>query len=341
MTRIKFLIIFRQDASLGDVFNNASPIIRSKGTGFMKNFFRKFLAASLGSMVLCAVFFLPLRAWGEFSPTETAPPPPTETSDSAPFLSAESNVSSPPSTPSSSVTPIAPPASSTLSAAAGTILSAPNSAAAVNAPSPSVESVPPTAQRPSPESVLVTDSRIILDEIMAIPVKGIPANLLQKAEGLAFFPQMVKGGFIVGIQRGNGVLVVKNEKGLWEYPRFVTLTGGSLGFQAGVQTADVILVFCSRRSVESALAGKFTIGVDASVSAGPVGRQTSAATDYQLSAEIYSYSRSRGLFLGASIDGSVMENNGVGNYYQNGVPEEAKSLLDSILRYSKPEEPKK
>ena len=180
----------------------------------------------------------------------------------------------------------------------------------------------------------MNDARIILDEIMAIPAKGIPINLLAKAEGLAFFPEMVKGGFIFGIQRGNGILVVKNEKGNWEYPRFVTLTGGSLGFQAGVQTADVILVLCSRRSVESALAGKFTIGADASVSAGPVGRQTSAATDYQLTAEIYSYSRSRGLFLGAAIDGSVMENNGGGKYYQNGDPDEAKQLLESILHYS-------
>ncbi|MDO4573686.1 MAG: lipid-binding SYLF domain-containing protein [Planctomycetia bacterium] len=183
------------------------------------------------------------------------------------------------------------------------------------------------------EQDILRDSRLTLQEIMKIPAKSIPASLFQKAEGMAIFPAMVKGGFIVGVQRGEGVLVVKNKEGVWENPRFASLTGGSLGFQAGVQRADVVLVFCSRRSVEAALEGRFTVGADATVTAGPVGRQATAATDWKLKSEIYSYSRSRGIFLGAAIDGSVLEiHSDVTNaFYQNGVPDEAKALVDTIV----------
>lgn len=186
------------------------------------------------------------------------------------------------------------------------------------------------------EATLVSDSAVVVREIMEIPVKSIPLSLFQQAEGMAIFPSIMKGGFILGVQHGEGTLLVKDKNGQWEYPRFVTLTGGSLGFQAGVQSADIILIFCTRRSVESALAGRFTIGADASVAAGPVGRQTSAATDYQFTAEIYSYSRSRGLFLGAAIDGSAMELTAT-EYYKNGVPKEAQDLVNLIAGYAKPE----
>lgn len=193
-----------------------------------------------------------------------------------------------------------------------------------------------TAFGQSGEEVTVNDSRIILEEIMKIPAKSIPLALFQKAEGIAMFPGMMKGGFIVGAQWGKGVLVVKNAVGTWEYPRFATLTSGSVGFQVGVQSADVILFFCTRRSVEAALQGRFTVGADANVAAGPIGRQTSAATDWRFTSEIYSYSRSRGVFLGVSIDGSIMEiNNGTTtSFYQQGVPAIAKTLLDLIAGYA-------
>lgn len=184
------------------------------------------------------------------------------------------------------------------------------------------------------QDTIVSDSAVIIEEIMSIPARGIPISLFQKAEGIAFFPGIMKGGFILGVQHGEGTLVVKNGNGQWEYPRFVTLTGGSIGFQAGIQSADIILFFCSRRSIESALAGKFTIGADASVAAGPVGRQTSAATDYRFTSEIYSYSRSRGVFLGAALDGSVMEITGVGDYYKDGAPQSAQNLVRVITQYS-------
>lgn len=186
------------------------------------------------------------------------------------------------------------------------------------------------------EESIVTNSIATMREIMLIPAKSIPVNLMQKAEGVAIFPGMVKGGFIIGAQRGRGILIIKNNDGEWENPRFATLTGGSLGFQAGIQSADVILVFCTRRSVESAVKGHFTVGADATVTAGPVGRQATVGTDLKLASEIYSYSRSRGIFLGAAIDGCIMEidHQAMTGYYRNGTPKDATDLLTMIRGYA-------
>lgn len=149
-----------------------------------------------------------------------------------------------------------------------------------------------------------------LTEIMAVPAKGIPLALLKDAEAVAIVPRVIKAGFVVGGRRGEGVLLMRNSAGNWGNPLFVTLTGGSIGWQIGVQSTDVVLVFKSRKSLEGFLTGrKFTLGADAAVAAGPVGRQATAGTDIKLQSEIYSYSRSRGLFAGASLDGSVMEIN--------------------------------
>jgi lipid-binding SYLF domain-containing protein len=152
----------------------------------------------------------------------------------------------------------------------------------------------------------VNDAAQTLREIMAVPLKGIPEALLHDAQGIAIIPGMVKGGFIIGVRHGKGVLVSRDDSGAWRAPVFITLTGGSAGFQAGLQATDLVLVFKTRRSVEGILRGKLAIGADASVAAGPVGRQASAATDAQLKAEILSYSRSRGLFAGLAIDGAVL-----------------------------------
>ena len=118
---------------------------------------------------------------------------------------------------------------------------------------------------------------------------------------------MIKGGFIVGIRHGNGVFLGRTAEGGFGAPRFITLTGGSVGFQAGVQSTDVILVFRTARSVQNLMQGTFTLGVDAAAAAGPVGRQASAATNAQLNAEVWSYSRSRGAFVGVSLDGSALQ----------------------------------
>lgn len=158
----------------------------------------------------------------------------------------------------------------------------------------------------SEESIVCDSSAQVLREIMTIPARGIPIALLANAEGIAIVPGMIKGGFIVGVKHGRGVLVVRNEQRQWMAPSFISITGASFGWQIGLQGTDVILVFKSSNSIRSLLSGTLTLGAGASVAAGPVGREATAATDVGLRAEIYSYNRSRGLFAGVALDGSVI-----------------------------------
>lgn len=146
----------------------------------------------------------------------------------------------------------------------------------------------------------------VLNEIMDAPDKAIPRDLLRNAYAVAVVPDVIKAGFVVGGRRGEGVISVKSPDGTWSNPSFVNLTGGSVGFQAGVSSTDVVLVFRTQRGVDSIVHGKFTLGADASAAAGPVGRTAQASTDAQLKAEILSYSRARGLFAGVALDGSVL-----------------------------------
>lgn len=150
----------------------------------------------------------------------------------------------------------------------------------------------------------VADSTDVLDQFLRIPEQSIPPTLLARAYAVAVVPDVVKIGFGLGARRGKGILVVRNPDNTWSNPAFVTLTGGSLGFQIGAQSSDVILVFKTRKGVEDIAKGKFTLGADASVAAGPVGRYTAAATDWKFEAEVYSYSRSRGLFAGVALEGA-------------------------------------
>jgi lipid-binding SYLF domain-containing protein len=163
----------------------------------------------------------------------------------------------------------------------------------------------------------VDDSIDVLKAIEAIPEKGIPPALLGNANGIAIIPNVIKAGFILGGRYGTGVLLVRNSDGSWSNPAFVSITGGSVGWQIGVQGIDIILVFKSSRSIDHIMTGKFTLGADASIAAGPVGREASAATDVQLKSEIYSYSRSRGLFAGISLAGAVLhvDEDADGNFY--------------------------
>ncbi len=156
-------------------------------------------------------------------------------------------------------------------------------------------------------SETILRSEQVLADLMAIPARQIPQHLLAGATGVAVIPDVTKIGFIAGVRRGHGVVMVRDAEGEWSLPQFITLTGGSVGWQAGIQGTDVVLVFRTRKGVEGLMKGKFTIGADASVSAGPLGRDAEAATDATLKSEILSYSRSRGLFLGVSIDGSALE----------------------------------
>jgi lipid-binding SYLF domain-containing protein len=139
-----------------------------------------------------------------------------------------------------------------------------------------------------------------------MPEQNIPTWLLERAYAIAVVPDVIKVGLGIGGRRGKGVLVVRRDNGEWSNPVFVNLTDGSFGFQVGVQSTDVVLVFTSKHSIEGIVGGKVTLGADASVAAGPVGRQSSAATDVGLSAQVYSYSRASGLFAGVALDGSAL-----------------------------------
>ncbi len=151
----------------------------------------------------------------------------------------------------------------------------------------------------------VNSARQTLDEFAGLAIESIPPAMFGRAEGVAIFPDMIKGGFILGVNYGRGVLLVRRPDRSWSPPVMVTMGGGSLGFQAGVQSADIVLVFATPRSLNGILNGqKVTLGADASIALGPVGRQANAGTDARLGAEIYSYARSRGLFLGVSINGA-------------------------------------
>jgi lipid-binding SYLF domain-containing protein len=146
----------------------------------------------------------------------------------------------------------------------------------------------------------------VLAEIQAIPESAIPDKLLDDAKAIVIVPDTIKAGLVLGGRRGHGVLSVRTADGGWSNPGFVTLTGGSIGFQVGVQSADVVLVFRSERGLDSIVNGKFTLGADAGVAAGPMGRNAAAATDGQMKAEIWSWSRARGLFAGVALDGAVL-----------------------------------
>ena len=179
--------------------------------------------------------------------------------------------------------------------------------------------------------------------------KAIPSAILGKAEGIAIFPDTVKAGFIVGGTRGRGILSVRSATG-WSAPAFMTLTGGSFGLQIGGQAADIILVINDRRGLENLVRNQFKIGADASVAAGPVGRDAQAATDIQLRAQILSYSRARGLFAGVTINGSTIRQDVDANerfYGQRlgtkqivfdgaaGSPDLVAHWLDALVRYTK------
>jgi lipid-binding SYLF domain-containing protein len=165
--------------------------------------------------------------------------------------------------------------------------------------------VTPLAQ--SDEARRITASVTVLREIMEAGDQSVPRSILEKAEGIAVFPSLLKGGFIVGGQRGRGILSARDPKtGAWSSPAFLTITGGSIGAQIGGQAVDLILVVQNRRGLEQLVRNQFKIGADASVAAGPVGRDASASTDIQLRAQILSYSRTRGLFAGITLNGSTI-----------------------------------
>ena len=162
----------------------------------------------------------------------------------------------------------------------------------------------------------INASTEVLQEITGIP-EGISPDLLSNAYGIVIIPGTIKLGFFFGGRFGTGIAMMRNENGSWSNPSFLYLGGGSFGLQFGAISSDIILVFKTRKSVMGLTKGNFTLGADAAVAAGPVGRHAEASTDWQLKAEIYSYARSRGFFAGISLDGSVLaiDTNANENFY--------------------------
>ncbi len=150
---------------------------------------------------------------------------------------------------------------------------------------------------------LITATQV-LEELRATPDQNIPTWLLDRAYGVAVIPDVLKGAFVFGGRHGNGALVARDTSGRFSNPVFISLTGGSIGWQIGAQAADIVLIFASRKSVDKFASGDFTLGLSASVAAGPVGRSGEAAAG--VTSEIYSYSRARGLFAGVALDGTAL-----------------------------------
>jgi lipid-binding SYLF domain-containing protein len=146
----------------------------------------------------------------------------------------------------------------------------------------------------------------VLEELRTARDQAIPDRLLERAYGIAVIPDLTKVAFFLGGRRGRGVLVVRDSKGRFSDPVFISMTGGSFGWQWGVTSTDIVLVFTTPKGIEGINGGKMTLGADASVAAGPLGRTASAATDPTFKAEVYSYSRSRGVFAGLALDGTVI-----------------------------------
>jgi len=207
-------------------------------------------------------------------------------------------------------------------------------AVAVLAPARSVaQAAPITAPAEEARALLAVD---VLNEMQALPELRIPDALLRRAQGIAIIPDMARGALLIGGRGGKGVLLVRNTDGQWSNPAFITVGGLSFGWQFGVQTVDVVLVFTTRESIEGVTGGKLTLGADASIAVGPLGRQASGATDTTFASEVYAYSRAKGLFAGIALDGGVvaMDRKANARFYQKpGV------LASEILAPSSPQPP--
>lgn len=192
-------------------------------------------------------------------------------------------------------------------------------------------------QPPAAEPVVI-DATNVIAQSANMPGGGIPRSLVADAQAIAIVPNMVRGAFVVGLQHGKGVILIRDAQGAWQPPRMIQINGGSIGYQIGVQATDLILVFRTQQSVANLLSRTIKIGVDASAAAGPVGRAASAATDLPLRAEILSYSRARGAFVGVSIDGSSisLDPSAEAGYYQQpgAVPASAGQLIQVVTAYA-------
>jgi len=183
------------------------------------------------------------------------------------------------------------------------------------------------------------DSTDVLHEIMGTPDKGIPHDLLDKAQCVAVIPSVKKGAFIVGAEYGRGFLVCRAAGGGWKAPAAIQMEGGSFGFQIGGSSTDVVALIMNPRGVQKLESDKVTLGADASVAAGPVGRTAAAETDLQMSAEILSWSRTQGVFAGIALNGASLRPDTKGNEELYGTKMGTREVLDSHERIPAGAEP--
>ena len=186
------------------------------------------------------------------------------------------------------------------------------------------------------EEATIQNSMVVLRELQSMPDLQIPDQLLARAEGIVILPANVKVGLIFGARFGGGVMLVRTQNREWSNPVFVKTGAGSVGFQWGGQVADIVLVLTTKQSIEGITDGKLTLGADASVAAGPVGRTAMASTSLTFNSEIYAYSRTKGLFAGVSLEGSGIFINNKANRRFYGSESSATAILSST---SKPPPP--
>ena len=180
----------------------------------------------------------------------------------------------------------------------------------------------------SKQRKILRTSQFVLEEIQKSPDQQIPMNLISKAKAIIVFPTMLKAGFFVGARYGKGIASVRAEEtGEWGPPAFLFTTGGSFGFQFGAQAIDLILLVMSQRGLEGLLNEQFTLGGDIAISAGPLGRHAEASADVFMQGEIYSYSRSKGLFGGVSLKGTIITSDSDANLTYYGHPYTSKEIL--------------
>ena len=169
-------------------------------------------------------------------------------------------------------------------------------------------------------------AKLVLDQIMGAGDRSVPMDILQRGTCIGVVPGMIKGAFVWGAQYGQGVVTCRTGHG-WSAPVFIRMAGGSFGFQIGGQSTDLVLVAVNDRGFQDLLRSKFKIGGDAAATAGPVGRNTQAATDWKMSAELLTYSRSKGLFAGIDLDGTSVSQNKEDTEVYFGAPHPFESVL--------------
>lgn len=187
------------------------------------------------------------------------------------------------------------------------------------------------AADPAAEIARLRQAGVVLQELVQAPDDAIPQHILDRAEAIVVIPTLVKGGFIIGAEHGKGVMSLRDRSTrAWSLPAFVALTGGSLGWQIGVQSIDLVLLVMNPDGVDDLLRSEFTLGANASIAAGPVGRSAQAATDASMSAKILAYSRARGLFAGVSLQGASLRDDRDANGDVYGKPQDAADVFKTL-----------